>query len=574
MTPIDASRDARREQGRRTMALLVICAILVAGLSPTSEAGAATATTMGPAPAVPQSWVAGFHLSGHIFHSGDTITGTITVKVPGCISPVGPQYPCYKGTDWAVAGAKCKPTALVCSWKAPTAAPNSRFGIVDWTVLMLPIANPIGPAVSADYYTVVDKNTFALDGHVRDRLGNPIADVPIDIFGPENRHLTTDPTGYYSALLPRGTYTVDIPSGSIVDNRWFQPRSRTVVLNDFATADFTGADHTEVRFFKNAPGEQPVDTLVADGLDTAKVVVKYLNPLNQPVPNQALRIDTTGPMVLVCSAKPYHNGRIAPTDLINGAPLNLPFTATTDSSGTLTFQVYAGTESGTVDIAADSAANLVATDTTAFSHAGLELKPAPWVSSFPTTFNFAFTSIDGSVASENLTTLLWAQIKGKLFGNQPLIYANEIRGGAAIDQQRTLLRWVDSNNLLSTGESTSGQARALLPGVEIAPISGPGGTNPAVLFFLHGHRGDNRNTRVLDTNVFNALINAESPAAIAADLHLPTLNEWTAIVGGSTIPDYVQPAPEQGLTYNGFPYLPGADAAYSAFQTQCLPRAQ
>jgi len=65
VTPIDASRDARREQGRRTMALLVICAILVAGLSPTSEAGAATATTMGPAPAVPQSWVAGFQVLSH-----------------------------------------------------------------------------------------------------------------------------------------------------------------------------------------------------------------------------------------------------------------------------------------------------------------------------------------------------------------------------------------------------------------------------------------------------------------------------------------------------------------------------
>jgi hypothetical protein len=544
---------AQRAIWRCSVTLLVIGALLVSGLAPIAGAWATGTTTMGPAPeSLPQSWVAGFHLSGHFFHPGDTITGTITVKVAGCISAIGPQYPCYKGTEWSLAGAKCKATALVCSWIAAGGSAGT-----DWTVLSMPILNPIGSAESADYYTIVDKNTFALDGHVLDTVGNPIAGVAVDIIGKENRHLTTDPTGYYSALLPRGTYTVDVSTGSSFDSHWFQPRSRTVVLQDFATADFTGTDHTEVQFKDHA--------LVADGLQTTTVTIKYLNPLNQPVPNQALRIDTSGPKVLVCSMVPNHIGRIAPTDLINGEPLNLPDTATTDAQGTLTYQVYAGTESGTVDIAADPAGNSAATDTQAFSHDSLDLKSAPALSRFPMSFKISYKTSNGElVPRENLTTLLWADLHGKILGRPPVSFSEV--SGAAITEQQTMLRWI-ANDLLSPGYEG-----APLAGVEITPISGPGGTNPAVLLFLPGRPSDDRNTRVLDANVFNALIGASSSDYIPADL--PTRSEWTSLVGGTTIDDYVQPAPEQGLTYHGFPYLPGPDAAFNAFGTQCLQRAQ
>jgi len=519
----------------------------------TPTPGEGSLGSLGPAPQdLAQSWVAGFHLSGHFFHPGDKITGTITVKVTACLmSWAAKNKQCYQGTNWGAAGGDCPPMALECTWKAGAASDNPS-----WTIVDMPIGNTIGPADSEDYFTVVDKNTFALDGHVLDKAGNPLAGVSVSISGRTNKHLTTDSTGYYDTFLKRGTYTVEVSTGSLLDNIWFRPRSKTVDLQDFATADFTGADHTVVQFKDHS--------LAADGLGTTSVTVSDLNPFDQPVPSQPLRIDTSGPDVLVCSAVPNQVGRLAPTDLVGGEPLNLAATVTTNAQGTVTLQIYTGTDAGTVDIAADSA-DATAMDTTSLSHDTLDLKDPGWLSRFPTFFRASYRLTNGTqVHGENLTTLLWADLHGLIIGEQGTGFRE--LSGSPLDEQEFMLRWLASDLL------TPGYEGAPLAGVEIAPVSGPGGTHPAVLIFVHGHRGDDADTRVIDTNVFDALANATSPEDIPVDL--PTLSQWTKIAGGSVLADYVQTAPEQGLTYGGFPYLPGTDAALAAFKADCLQKAQ
>lgn len=509
---------------------------------------------MGPAPAgLAQSWIASFHLSGHFFRTGDHVTGTITSHYPWCSKTSGPW--CYSGTDWGFAGAHCQPKALSCTWVAGPGSPDPQWQLDD-----MPIGNGIGPAHSADYLAIVDKNTYVLDGNVKDTAGNPLPGVAISIFGPKRRYLVTDASGYYNAFLPRGHYTVSVSVGGpsavvseVATARWFKPNEKSVDLQSFATVNFTGATHTIITVDK--------PTLTADGLQMATVTVRDLDPVGQGVAGQALRIDMNGAAALLCSTTTSHVGRVEPADVIDGSPLYLAAEQTTDSKGTLTFQVYAGTQSGTVDLYADEAARAKAdiTDTTAFSSAHITLQPDTWASSFPGGFTATIYRgnsqgiLVGVPSFVGLPHLLWAALHVHL-GNAPFPGL----GGDPLGNQKTLLRWVL-------------QYVSRAAHLEIAPISGPGGTHPAVLLYVHGHRDVNADTRVLDTDMVTALLDETDETNLPS--HLPTLSEWQTIIGGAPIADYAMSTPERGLTYNGFPYLPADDSAYNAFETNCVQKA-
>ncbi len=529
-------------------ALIVAITLIVPAGTASSATGPVNTFGMPPAPTdLPQSYIAGFHLSTHVAHPGDRITGTITPHVGFCGPNAASPYYCYSGTDWAAAGATCHPRVLICTWTAGEGSDDPQ-----WLGVDMPILNGVGPAHSVDFYTVVDKNVYVLDGHVKDTAGNPLASINVDITGKKIRHLKTDATGYYNVFLPKGAYTVDITTGSALGDRWFNPRSKQVTLRNFATEDFTGADHTAVSF--NHP------SIAADGQQTAVVTIKDLNPLGQGLPSQSVKVTTTGPRVLVCSAMPSYTGRIEPTDVIQGQPINLDVTAKTDAQGSLTFQVYAGTEVGTLDIAADVASNAGVTNLTGYSTASLNLTQDAWASAFPTAFPVTVYSSSGvsNKTSLPLTQVLWYAMHGRTGVTPTLSFP-----GAPLDEQRELLRWVADHLILVS------QSLGPLAHLEIAPVSGAGGANPAVLIFVHGNRSRNR---VLDLTTINALIATATLPSSGDDL--PTLNDWEAnIIKGSSIPDYVAPAPEQGLTYDGFPYLPGDAGAYAAFQATCLQKA-
>lgn len=220
-------RDRRWSVIART-GLMFLLALVAPVLAPLAVGAATPTNTLGPSPQnLPQSWVAGFHLSGHIFHPGDRITGTITVKAQQCLGSNG--GPCYRGTNWGVAGATCPPTALTCTWVAGDAAPNPT-----WQVLAMPIGNTIGPADSDDYYAIIDSNTYALDGSVTDLLGNPLPGITIAVDGPENRRVTTDSNGYYNLLLHMGTYHVAPQTDGLDGTISFAPGNASVTLSSRA----------------------------------------------------------------------------------------------------------------------------------------------------------------------------------------------------------------------------------------------------------------------------------------------------------------------------------------------------
>ncbi len=230
---------------------------------------------MDPVPSgLHQSWVAGFKLSGHFFRPGQRISGTITIKVSQCLGSNG--GPCYRGTDWSyVIGSskKCGKMSLTCSWYAGDAS------VPHWVVVDMPIANTIGPADSADYYAVVGKNTYTIDGHVTDTAGDPIAGMPIIINGTKNASASTDSTGYYYAFLPKGTYSVSVGTAT----RYFNPPTKNVTLTSSATVDFEGAIHTTTSLSKTSVDD--------NGLETAALTIHAYSPTGQPIANHPLHVD-------------------------------------------------------------------------------------------------------------------------------------------------------------------------------------------------------------------------------------------------------------------------------------------
>jgi len=201
-----------------------VLALLLTAAPLASAAVTAARAGLGPSPqGLIQSWVASFHLSGHIFHPGERMTGTITVLASQCIGSNG--GPCYSGTDWAAAGGKCPPMALTCSWIAGQGA-----GAPAWQTISMPIHNPVGPASSQDFYAIVDPNTYVLDGLVTDRDDTPMPGVTIDVSGPDTVQARTDSNGYYNVLLHRGGYHVTPRNTGLEGTIAFSPGFATATL--------------------------------------------------------------------------------------------------------------------------------------------------------------------------------------------------------------------------------------------------------------------------------------------------------------------------------------------------------
>src|SRR5262249_47924790 len=148
-------------------------------------------------------------------HAGDTIVVTAHVNADKCFVP---NPPCVAGATWSLGGGAGK-LLSGCPAKFPHGTPTvvCRFKAVPsggWQIAGANFSNPTGTAaVSEDFYVVVDKDTRVLEGTVTNRRsGTPVQGVHVSIKGKAPTAATTNASGYYYAVLPKGSYTV-VPEG-------------------------------------------------------------------------------------------------------------------------------------------------------------------------------------------------------------------------------------------------------------------------------------------------------------------------------------------------------------------------
>ena len=191
----------------------------------------------GPLPPAPenlaQSWVAYFHLSGHVFRVGDTVTGTVTIP------PIGD---CGKGHRcvtrfYGLGGAGLRPVGpchmkhRTCRWKAVEETEG-------WQTMVMQIENDVGAAHSDDYYLVVDPNTYVLDGTVFSKTSTKgVAGVQLKIAGKKKVTATTNGSGYYSVALKQGAYAVT-PFKAGEKGKFAPARASVTVTSKGARRDF------------------------------------------------------------------------------------------------------------------------------------------------------------------------------------------------------------------------------------------------------------------------------------------------------------------------------------------------
>jgi Carboxypeptidase regulatory-like domain len=311
----------------------LVCVLVCA-----SAAGASEAETLGEVP--PPCTGANFEFGGctvatrlgalslspHVVHAGGTITGTVALTG---------KYPIAwpTGIPFLVEVNPCTTETASCTWRVPANAPTVKY-----TTLQVGVTNNQGTGVSRDYYAIVGKDQFALEGHIKDSSGNPVAGVTVDISGPDHVTAKTDSTGAYNALLKRGTYTVAPNPGK---GQSFAPAETKVVLNDDRTADFQlrpNQDQVTVTI------ESP--SLPASGSSTSGIAVADRNSLGEPVEGATIRIapppEVTMP-TLVCDS----SGRLVyPTRLNDGSLLGGSFERVTDSAGEIHLSAFFGTVPG------------------------------------------------------------------------------------------------------------------------------------------------------------------------------------------------------------------------------------
>ncbi|HZS92150.1 MAG TPA: NucA/NucB deoxyribonuclease domain-containing protein [Chloroflexota bacterium] len=146
------------------------------------------------------SYLADVDVSPKIVKVGDFITARIHMF--SSWSPKGP----VSGFEWPIPG--CGKRALVCRWKAtPPPSFPAPTGQSAWQILSVPIDNSINNALSQDYYATTGDITV-LDGFVRDDEQHPITNTTVLISGPRSWRAITNLNGHYTAILPKGTYTV------------------------------------------------------------------------------------------------------------------------------------------------------------------------------------------------------------------------------------------------------------------------------------------------------------------------------------------------------------------------------
>lgn len=563
----------------------VILPLLIVAMAPLRPAGAAAASVspgssgpnLGPSPykcgigcwadlpnSLAVSYLADVDVSPKIVHPGDIMMGHIklfssfqTKKASGQTTGI------IGGFEWLVGGTAvrgCGFRSLTCSWRAGAATDK-------WSTVTLVIYNSINSAESQDYYAVVGKNTHVVDGYVRDSAGAGMRGVPMWVSGISNStayHPSTDGNGFYYAFVTPGTYSVrvDVPAANVQSR--FSPSRTTVSLGVHASADFSGEDHLVVKVDKR--------TVEPDGRGMATVTASEYDPFGRAVPNQLIKLDVTGPPSVVCSAMPNHVGYLEPSGVFGpGKPVYASAFQRTDSTGVLSDTVYFGTESGTWTVLADDAAHAKASPTGVtsplFASADVTIKTGTWLPAVPSSFRTplyfdlvpkgpqgtpTYVAVQTTVTWD-LSHLIWGALHRLTFPagtakilNVPGASATSslILGNDPLGNQKALLRWAEAH--LPVGHE-----------LEVAPISGPGSKNAAVVIYAH-HHPLAADSRVLDTDEVTRMVNAQTWATSPDGL--PTVSEWETQIGGTAVLDYALPTPERDRTYLGFPYLPVANA--------------
>lgn len=186
-----------------------------------------------------------FSLSPHVVQAGGTLTGTIGNRCKrhekvGFDQPPDANCP----IDWnqmlsigkRVSG--CGQQHASCTVRISKRATTQKY-----TIVTVGITSDQGTGISKDYYGVVGKGRFAIAGHVKDELGEPMANVPVLITGAgAKERRKTDVGGAYNAVLRSGRYVVTADREDLkpVESRDCQPAGRScrVHLIQNRTADF------------------------------------------------------------------------------------------------------------------------------------------------------------------------------------------------------------------------------------------------------------------------------------------------------------------------------------------------
>jgi len=492
-----------------------------------------------------------FQFNHHVLHIGDTLTASMSTQWKEWTFP-------GSGPGLALKGCKGNPSAGsgTCTWKvvSATGAWISTVG------LLISVPNS-AQYTAADFYTVVDKNTHVIEGHVTDTAGDHLAGVSLRIDGAtKGPMVTTDADGYYVRVVRPGAYYVSVRSGAATA-QYFKPLFKQTTVKDTTasvTVDFVGTIHTTIALSQRA--------VKNSGLGTATLTIQALNPLGQPIANHTLEVYGAPPRgshaaAVVCAATGSHTGRIEPDGMVAGSPLYLPIKQATDSKGLLTYQVYFGSAPGTMTFRVDDPSVTRQGglgDVSAYSTVDAAIT-AQGSASFPALYTVRQrTSIRTKVLTLGLGGALAAIVQGvtrETFPPPPAPLS-----GAGGDAQKALLRAIEGS--------------AIFDGFGLAPITGAGGAHPGVLIYAGTDPNTARDTRVLDIATAQALQGYDLADA-GKTVTLPTRSEWERqIAHGAAVLDYASAVPEQGLTYtSGLPYLPITDGDLAAFNAACGSRA-
>jgi len=191
-----------------------------------------------------------------LFNSCPKITATFTPR-PGAVIWSGPFKDCspfqYKPNPDLPPGKEGGPITCTLEATSPTNG---------WVVASAGITGPCGSikavtsghaefaacagTYASDYYTILPEGIGVIDGTVTEKDGKtPIAGIAVQVRSSDNHRSVayTDHTGYYSAYVDKGTYTI-CPclfkdpryNEGAPDN--FTPRSPTISVSGHQTQDF------------------------------------------------------------------------------------------------------------------------------------------------------------------------------------------------------------------------------------------------------------------------------------------------------------------------------------------------
>lgn len=490
-----------------------------------------------------------FAFSRHYYHPGDTVSASFHLTSTEC-RIIG----CYLGTVWTNAGAPpnhCSASAAHCSWKVPATIPLDQ-----WQGARMPVTTTAGMMEADDFYAVIPRSQSVLEAHVTDTGGAPYGSLMLHLSGPVSATLQTDSSGYAVGVVPSGRYNVRLDTGVASDAKWFRPVDQSLSVRGVARTHIVGYRHLQMRVSST--------TALANGLQAITVTVGVSTPFGQPAGNLPVVTSVSGPKAVVCALQPSQPGYVEPLDAAAASPLFRPVNQTTAGPGTLTYQVFFGTEPGVWTIAVRDA-SVGSSDPwrrRLIASARVTLKPASWARFFPTRLTLPLYGVKGrgKTAALTLSQTLWYALRGETTpvaprGSNGLTLAN-LNLGDPMGSQTAALQWMETFVPLS--------------GLEIGPVYAGASTDWGVAIFQHGHYEAGSVTRVLDAATLSAFVSAPTPTTLPA---LPTLTAWAARMRSTALRGFAEPSSESGLTYNGLPYLPRDPTLFGSFQSNCSQRA-